>query len=169
MPMLNTTSTGDISFMLLIFFLVMTSIDTDKGLVRQLPPMDDGKEESVADIDRRNVLELVLTASGQVVADGRPLGEGELGERIVAFVDGTADPRKHIIKIDIDNRADYNSYFSMQNEIVAAYNTLRDRYARKTFGRPYRRCTSSEREQTAAVYPQRIAESSGGDGKGGAQ
>ena len=49
MPVLNTTSTADISFMLLIFFLVTTSMDIDKGLSRQLPPLDDEKEEQVID------------------------------------------------------------------------------------------------------------------------
>lgn len=157
-PSLNTTATGDISFMLLVFFLVMTSMDTDKGLLRKLPPQDNEKEETIADIDKRNVLQLTLTASGDILADGKPLNGGSLRKEVMTFVDKKADRRKHIISISVDPKADYSSYFNMQNEIVAAYNTLRNIYSMRTFGRPYNRCTPSEKEQATDAYPQRIAE-----------
>lgn len=157
-PFINTTATGDISFMLLVFFLVMTSIDTDKGLVRKLPPLENEKEEKISDIDKRNVLQLTLTSSGKVFAENKPLNNGELKKEVMTFVDKTADRQKHIIYINIDKNADYNSYFNMQNEIVAAYNALRDRYSRHKFGRPYNSCSQAEKEQTIGIYPQRIAE-----------
>lgn len=168
-PFLNTTATGDISFMLLVFFLVMTSMDTDKGIVRKLPPIENNKEEIISDIEKRNVLQLTLTASGDVLADNEHIGNGKLKERIMTFVSKTADRKKHIISINIDNDADYDSYFNMQNEIVAAYNALRDRYARNKFGRPYNRCTAQEKEQAMAFYPQRIAEKYPESGEGGTQ
>jgi len=59
-PALNTTSTADISFMLLIFFLVTSSMDADKGLLRQLPPPNDATEEQEVEIKKRNILELEL-------------------------------------------------------------------------------------------------------------
>ena len=148
-PFLNTTATGDISFMLLVFFLVMTSMDTDKGLLRKLPPHNDEKEEVITDMDKRNVLQLTLTASGEILADGKPVDGGSLRK---------TERRKHIISISVDKNADYDSYFNMQNEIVAAYNTLRNTYSLRTFGHPYNRCTPSEKEQATAEYPQRIAE-----------
>lgn len=157
-PFLNTTATGDISFMLLVFFLIITSMDTDKGLVRKLPPLENDKEERIADIDKRNVLQLTLTASGELSADNKPLKISELKEQVMTFVDKTADRHKHIIYISIDPDADYDSYFNMQNEIVAAYNTLRDRYSQRMFGHPYNRCSQSEKEKAIGIYPQRIAE-----------
>ena len=66
MPVLNTTSTADISFMLLIFFLVTTSMDIDKGLSRQLPPLDDEKEEQVIDMDKSNMIRLAISADNQL-------------------------------------------------------------------------------------------------------
>lgn len=86
-PSLNTTATGDISFMLLVFFLVITSMDTDKGLLRKLPPQDNEKEETIADIDKRNVLQLTLTASGDILADGKPLNGDSLRKEVMTFVD----------------------------------------------------------------------------------
>lgn len=144
-PSLNTTATGDISFMLLVFFLVITSMDTDKGLLRKLPPQDNEKEETIADIDKRNVLQLTLTASGDILADGKPLNGDSLRKEVMTFVDKKADRRKHIISISVDPKADYSSYFNMQNEIVAAYNTLRNIYS----------CAHSDAPTTAVRRPKR--------------
>ena len=66
---LNTTSTADISFVLLIFFLVTTSMDQNKGLVRQLPPMEPA-EQPLTEVDRRDVLTFALAANGTVTVDG---------------------------------------------------------------------------------------------------
>ena len=67
-PQLNTTSTADISFILLVFFLIMTSMDTDKGLSRMLPAMTDKeRQEETTDIERSNVLSIRLTETSQLV------------------------------------------------------------------------------------------------------
>ena len=63
-PGLNTTSTADISFMLLVFFLVTTSMDADKGMNRQLPPKPDEKQEEMMDVDRSKVMSLALSEEG---------------------------------------------------------------------------------------------------------
>ena len=62
-PQLNTTSTADISFMLLIFFLVTSSMDTDKGLTSQMPPPEDSTEQQDQEVKKRNVMELQLDAA----------------------------------------------------------------------------------------------------------
>ena len=69
-PALNTTSTADISFMLLIFFLVTTSMDRDQGLMRQLPPLEDDKQEQLTDVSKDNVMMLqCLHSFGTTFAD----------------------------------------------------------------------------------------------------
>ena len=84
-PQLNTTSTADISFMLLIFFLVTTNMDVDKGLARQLPPPErQERQESV--VDKGTMLELTLTADNRLLADGRPMPVSQLRARVEAFV-----------------------------------------------------------------------------------
>lgn len=166
-PFLNTTATSDISFMLLVFFLVMTSMDSNKGLVRKLPPIENERKESVATIDKSNMLELTLTASGQVTADGQPVEKGKLKETVITFINRASNPKQHVIIIKINPEAEYNAYFNMQNDIVAAYNIIRNKYALKKFGRPFAGCSAKEREQITGLYPQRIAETYPEDEEGG--
>lgn len=177
-PGLDTTSTADISFMLLIFFLVTSSMDTDKGLPRQLPEPDNEKDEQELVVKRRNVMELALDAAGAVTCDGDTVAPAELPLRIARFVaNGTGDPSlpersrrevhligltevsdRHVIFIDVDPAATYDAYFQMQNAIVAAYSHLRDSLARRLFDRGYKECTQEQREALTMVYPQRISE-----------
>lgn len=168
-PQLNTTSTADISFILLVFFLVMTSMDIDKGLSRQLPPTDNDKREEVTDVKKGNLLELQLTPSGQLFADGKLLNVDKLRSRTAHFIAKAADRRSCIITLDVDRNAPYDAYFKVQNELMAAYNTLRDRYALRTYGQTYARCTAEQRENVRKHYPQRIVETTSEGVKGGAE
>ena len=86
-PGLNTTSTADISFMLLIFFLVASSMDVDKGIARQLPPADTKPEQKEAEVDRQDLLLLTITADNRLLADGEPLSPGQAGGRIERFIE----------------------------------------------------------------------------------
>ena len=177
-PELNTTSTADISFMLLIFFLVTSSMDTDKGLARQLPTPEDPTEEQELVVKRRNVMQLQLDAAGRLTCDGDSIGTDELTRRVEEFVANAADdPEKperserevhligkcrvsdrHIITIEADRQTTYNAYFEMQNAIARGYNNLRDRLARSRFGHAYAVCSQEERDAVAMVYPKRISE-----------
>jgi biopolymer transport protein ExbD len=169
-PQLNTTSTADISFILLVFFLIMTSMDTDKGLSRMLPAMTDKeRQEETTDIERSNVLSIRLTETSQLVVDGKECGIGQLKQKVTSFVNGASDARRLIISIDIDRNASYDAYFNIQNEIAAAYNTIRGNYAMKKYGHAYERCTPEERETVRTHYPQRIVENTTVKTEGGAR
>ena len=177
-PALNTTSTADISFMLLIFFLVTSSMDADKGLLRQLPPHEDEQTQQEVTVKKRNILALELDADDRLTCNGDPIGSDELTRRVAEFVANTGDdpqlPEKtlrevhllgtcrvsdrHVITITADRHSTYDAYFSMQNAIVSGYAQLRDRLARSRFGHGYARCTQDERDAIALVYPQRISE-----------
>ena len=180
MPQLNTTSTADISFMLLIFFLVTSSMDTDKGLTSQLPPPEDTTEQQEQEVKKRNVMELRIDAEDVLTCNGEAVTADELTKRIedfVANVNDAADlPEKserevhligrcrvsdrHIITIEADRQASYNAYFEMQNAITRGYNNLRDKLARSRFGRGYAHCSQEQRDALAMVYPKRISEGS---------
>ena len=67
----NTTSTADISFILLVFFLVITSIDTDKGLLRQMPPLDDKETTERVEVSKNNLLSIKIEASGEFKIDNK--------------------------------------------------------------------------------------------------
>lgn len=167
-PQLNTTSTADISFILLVFFLIMTSMDADKGLQRMLPPMADETQQEAADVERSNVLSLTITEDNRLMADGKPIDIGDVRRRVMSFVSHSADRRNHVIALDIDRKASYEVYFNVQNEIVAAYNELRNGYAiKKRYGRAYAVCTPEQRAAVRAYYPQRITETPAATEEGG--
>ena len=184
-PQLNTTSTADISFMLLIFFLVTSSMDTDKGLPRQLPPPQDETQEQELRVKERNVLEVALDAADRLTVGGEAATTEELRRRVAEFVANTADDPslpelsmrevnyfgrcrvsdRHVISIQTDAHTSYDAYFQMQNAIVAAYSQLRNQLALQHFRRSYARCSPDERAAINMVYPQRISEAAPGEDK----
>lgn len=184
-PQLNTTSTADISFMLLTFFLVTTSMDTDKGLARRLPPPPQQEEVREVSVNQRNVLRISIDEGDAVSCDGKAVGFGELTSKVEAFVEnkgGKADkPEKHVrdipllgrcsitdkhmISVKVADNASYDTYFKTQNAIVKAYNRLRDKLAKERFGHPLSQCTPEEKEAVSAYYPQRISEAEPDNGR----
>ena len=184
MPGLNTTSTADISFMLLIFFLVTTSMDTDMGLARRLPkPPDPDQEDATMDIKARNILYVRINAAGQLWVEDEINGPGypdirELRPRVKEFVKNEQNlsrwPEKHVKNIDLlgqcfvtdkhvisvqtDRGTPYNMYFQVQNELVAAYNELRNELAKQKFGREYQYLKDEEKLAIRQYYPQNISE-----------
>lgn len=164
--------------MLLIFFLVTSSMDTDKGLLRQLPPPEDDTEQQEVEVKERNVLQLELDANDRLTCNGETISTEELTQRVADFVANRNDeltlPEKserevhlmgrcrvsdrHIITIKADRLTSYNAYFEMQNAIVRGYANLRNELARSRFGHNYAHCSQEERDAIALVYPQRISE-----------
>lgn len=166
---INTTSTADISFILLVFFLLMTSMDTDKGLVRQLPPIDNNERQEEIDVNKSNILSLQITASNRLRIDGKPLEIDKLRSHIIKFISEKSDINSHVIMLDVDRHASYNAYFNVQNEITAAYNTLRNKYALRTYGKVYAGCTTEQRKAIRKHYPQRIIETTTETRNGGGE
>ena len=180
MPGLDTTSTADISFMLLIFFLVTSSMDTDWGLPRQLPPPENQTVEEELVVKQRNALCLKLNADNQLTCNNEPIQINDLTKRVEDFVGNIADdptlPEKserevhligrckvsdrHVIIVEVSPKATYDAYFQMQNAVVAGYNNLREQLAQQLFHHPYAKCNAEQRDAIAMVYPQRISEQS---------
>ena len=155
-PELNTSSTADISFMLLIFFLVTSSMDTDKGLLRQLPPPPQ-EQQPPTDVRKDHVLQVTIDAGDQLAVDGTLLTTQQLKEEIMKFV--VADRTDHVISIQTDRATTYEAYFRMQNAIVAAYNQLREKYSRERYGKGYGELVQEQCDEVNQYYPQRISES----------
>jgi len=155
-PELNTTSTADISFMLLIFFLVTSSMDSDKVLRRQMPPLP--KEEVPAqEVDMTKVLTISIDNDDSLRIDQKAVSLIEVQQRLEHFIP-QAGHDQHIVKLDISPNASYDTYFQLQNSIVMAYKHLRDDRARAEYGHPLAKCSSQELQALANYYPQRIAE-----------
>lgn len=183
MPGLNTSSTADISFMLLIFFLVTTSMDTDRGLARQLPPPPEENAE-VKDIivKERNILKVRMNTAGNLMIedmDGQKfIALDKLRDEVKEFI---ANPnnsdnkpefhqerlpyfgdvmitKNHVISVQNDRGTPYKVYFSVQHELIAAYNELRDEVSRKQFSKPYSELNEDQQKAVRDYYPQKISE-----------
>ena len=157
-PMLNTTSTADISFILLVFFLMVTSMDPDKGLPRQLPKLDEEKVEKITEIDKSNVLDIVLKADGKAYFAAEETPENNPQQRIVHFLESCPQPKKHVLTLSIEDDADYNDYFALQNKMILAYREVRERFAQKKYHADYLNLNSDQQAIVKQQYPQRIAE-----------
>ncbi len=121
-PELNTTSTADISFMLLVFFLVTSSMDTDKGLGRRLSPVDEPQQEQ-RDIQRSNVLQIRLDDSDNLYCDDQPVTLQQLQQQVESFL-ASRMSKQYVIAVETGRQTSYNAYFEMQNAIAAAHKRL---------------------------------------------
>lgn len=120
-PELDMTSTADISFMLLIFFLVASSMDLDKGISRLLPPSD--KQETEMQVERDKLIALTISEENTLTLNGEAVAMAEVRPKIASMM--TAIGPEHLISIQAAPTADYNTYFELQNEIAAAYREVR--------------------------------------------
>lgn len=157
-PGVNTASTADISFMLLIFFLVTTSMDVDKGLFRLLPspePQKQLKTETI--VDKKTLMALHVTADHRLLLNDKPIEVSRLKGEIIQFVNRLGN--RHLISIESDREADYDLYFQMQNQIMMAYNEIRNQYSMKHFGKAFDALSSSQKESVRKNCQQRVTES----------
>lgn len=156
-PGLNTTSTADISFMFLIFFLVTTSMFVDKGLMRKLPPKDKEKQEQkdVA-IDKQNIMTLRLDANGNLTVNDSAMAVSGLSQKLSEFI--LRRGKEHVITIESDAQCKYDAYFHVQNALSEAYQTARETIAKRDYGRSMSQLTSHDREAVLEKCPQRVAE-----------
>ena len=95
-PQLNATSTADISFMLLIFFLVTTSMDLDKGLSRRLPPVEKNKQEESL-VNKDNIIKVYITGNNKILVDDELSTLDELKSKLKKFV--VRKGRNHLIQL----------------------------------------------------------------------
>ncbi|KGF42107.1 membrane protein [Prevotella denticola DNF00960] len=154
-PGLNTTSTADISFMLLILFLVASSMDLDRGLARRLPAIDRTKKPSAA-VDSRRVIRLVIDGGNRVTLDGKTVTMKEIRQCAAQFVE--ANGKGHLIQLQTDRKASYDTYLHVQNQLVAAYNAVRNRRSSGLFGKTFDQCSREQQDQVASEVPIRITE-----------
>lgn len=178
-PGLNASSTADISFILLIFFLVTTSMDTDSGLARRLPPPpEDEQNEAQIDVKERNVLMVKVNAAGQLMCGGDFIEIDQLCDRVKDFVKNEnnspnlpekhaknipllgvcAVTDKHVVSVQTDRGTSYNVYFQVQNELVRAYNELRDELSKAKFGKLYGALDDEHQAAIREYYPQKISD-----------
>lgn len=151
-PEVNAGSMADIAFLLLIFFLVTTTIETDAGLDRMLPPIEPPETDVV--IKQKNIFTVNINKNGQLLVEEELMDLKDLREAAKAFLDNGGDgtcnfckgkrdesssdnPSKAIISLKNDRETKYGTYITVQNEIVGAYNDLRNREAQRLYGKDF--------------------------------
>ena len=179
-PQINASSMADISFLLLIFFLVTTSMDVNQGLARRLPaPIPPDQKIEDQDINKRNLLVVKINSFNQLMVQGQEIPVNQLKEKAKEFILNVDDDahlpklveedfgepigvikytKEHVISVQNDVDTQYQAYLNVQNELVAAYNELRDECARKYFHKAYTELDEDQQKQIQKVYPQKISE-----------
>ena len=171
MAEINASSMADIAFLLLIFFLVTTTMNVDTGLARMLPqmPQKDQKEEA-ADVNIRNILLVRINRSDKLLVGGKPMDITQLRDKVKEFLVNPNDapdlPEKQIkdipllgkipvtagvISLQNDRATTYSMYIQVQNE-------LREALARQRFGNPYDKLNEDQKKAIQNAIPQRISE-----------
>lgn len=181
-PGINSSSTADIAFILLIFFLITTSMDTDRGLARRLPPppeKNQTKDDNII-VKERNVLQVRLNKDNQLMCGTEYIAIEQLKDKAKEFIKNEFDDPnlpekhvknipllggdvmmtdKHVISVQNDVGTSYQAYIDVQNELVAAYNELRNELAKAKFGgKTYTACSEDEQKAIRDFYPMKISE-----------
>jgi len=177
-PGINASSMADISFIIFIFFLLTTSMDTHRGLQRRLPPPIPPDEEVDVDINRRNLFVVRVNNMNALMVQGEFMDIRQLREKTKEFIKNEFnDPqlpevfeeyiepfgvvsitREHLISLQTDVDTQYQAYMEVQNELIAAYNELRDEFARDRLGRPFNELSVDLQRAIIRVFPQKISE-----------
>ena len=184
-PLLNSSSTADIAFLLLIFFLVTSSLDSQLGIYRKMSA-DHAKEvlQNRTSIVKRNFIRFVIDDDNNVLYDDELVSFSELRDISKTFIANPDDldflpekeqveilnvglfpvSEKHIISLEISRKANYQTYLSVLNEIMAAYNELRNEVAHSLFYISFDQLTIEQKSAIRQIYPLRIVEKEIGEG-----
>ncbi|NDV65620.1 biopolymer transporter ExbD [Bacteroides sp. 224] len=178
-PEINSSSTADIAFIILIFFLVTTSMDTDMGLARRLPPPpEDNMETESQVIKERNILKVYINANNQLMVGNDVMEVADLKQRAKDFIANPYNDEKlpekrakdveffgnvmvtanHVVSLQNDRMTSYQVYIAVQNELVAAYNELRNEKSQEKWQRNYDELEEAQQKAIRDIYPQKISE-----------
>ena len=167
-PEVNGGSLADIAFLLLIFFLVTTTMDTDTGITRLLPPEPEKDQIVEVKVNKRNVLVVLLNRSDRLMVGGEEMDRLDLKAKTIVFFTNPANLEtlpereeveiqfpsgsssllppdgmwrgrvsKGVISLQNDRSTTYGKYLQVQNELVAAVNTLRNEFCNLYFDKDF--------------------------------
>ena len=175
---INASSSADIAFLLLIFWLTTTTMNSDKGLQRRLPPMpDENQKQEDIKVNRRNIIQVKINSNDRIIAGGQIMDVTEIKDKIVEFVTnpmnletlpekemkeiegfGQYAVSKGVVSLQNDRGTSYNAYLQVQNELVKAFNEIRDDFAMKNYGKKYNALEEDKQKIVRDAIPQSISE-----------
>lgn len=177
-PEINSSSTADIAFLLLCYFLMTTTMGTQTGLQRRLPPMP-SPDQQVQDqkVNRRNIIVVRINSADRLLAGNEALDVSQLKDKIKEFLTNpNNDPNlpekkdteiegygnyavsQGVISLQNDRGTSYRAYIAVQNELVKAVNELRDEFSRAKYGKPFTSLSDDQQEIVKKAVPQNISE-----------
>ena len=176
-PEINGGSMADIAFLLLIFFLVATTMDIDTGLARKLPPYNPDQENSDDKVKERNIYVVLINQYDQLLVEGKEMDIRRLRAETKEFIVNPQDKEdlpektakelpffgevqvsKGIVSLQNDLGTSYGMYIKVQNELIAAYNEVRDEVAMQKFGKHFDDLPEDKQDAIKDYYPQVISE-----------
>ncbi len=169
---INAGSMADIAFLLLIFFLVTTTMDIDKGIYTRLPEWDEEFED--VKLNKRNVLDVLINSRDQLLVKGELFDIKNLKKEAKKHIDNNKrdpnysdSPKDAVVSLKNDRGTSYDIYIQVQNELKAAYREIWDREGMRRYGKVY---GDLKREQKKAIrkdYPRKFSEAEPEDLGGG--
>jgi biopolymer transport protein ExbD len=164
LPEVNASSMADIAFLLLIFFLVTTSIETDTGLPVRLPAWVEDEVEP-EEFNRRNVYSIIINSNDQLLVRGKQSSLAKLRENTKEFIinpskrsDLAEAPNQAVVMLKNDRGTSYDMYLSVYNELKGAYRELWDEAANQLYGRNYSVLSKEARKEVRSRIPLVISE-----------
>lgn len=177
-PAINSSSTADIAFLLLCYFLMTTTMGSQTGLQRRLPPMPSA-DQQVQDqkVNRRNIIVVRINSADRILAGSEALDISQLKDKIKEFLTnplndpnlpekkeieiegyGTCPVSQGVISLQNDRGTSYRAYIAVQNELVKAINELRDEFSLARFGKKYAKLDEDTQKMVRDAIPQNISE-----------
>ena len=175
LPEINAGSMADIAFLLLIFFLVTTTMDVDSGISRKLPPMPEENVET-PEIHKRNIFVVLINKNNRVLAgigsptnmieiDGNGVISSSLKEDVKTFVsnngkieNSSESPEKAVVSLQNQEGTSYSMYIQVQNELTKAYNELRNEKSNLDYGMNFAKLDAEEQKTIKEYYPMKVSE-----------
>lgn len=164
-PEINGSSMADIAFLLLIFFLVTTTINVDTGIGMVLPPPSDGSE---ADVPKRNLMNILVNAKGEISMDDALVEIQEVKPILKTFINNWGEdpelsdsPERAIVSLKTQRETPYKIYIDMLDEVMSTYKELRNEASLKNYGINFAELAldSPQRTHIKELYPKRISTS----------
>lgn len=176
-PEINASSMADISFLLLIFFLVTTTMDTDSGITRRLPPPVENPDMDVK-VKERNILNVMINKYDKLMVNGKPSQVEDLKDITRDFITpkpndenapevemkeidliGNFMTNKGVVSLKNDRGTSYQMYIAVQNELAKAFNELREEVSQQYFKTSYGNLTDKDKiDAVNKAVPVRISE-----------
>jgi len=158
MPSIGAGSMADVAFLLLVFFLVATTIQTDTGLTVKLPPWQEKQEEGIK-VHNRNVLSIQINAANKLLVEGEEAKVSDLQAMVEKLILEEADsPKVAVVSLQNDDGTSYDQYIAVYNGIKSGYNKIWDDVALEKYGQHYKDLKKFSKNAIRADYPLVISE-----------